>query len=306
MTVNFVNRDRAEPGLLGVRDYGQGYAYNPLVKASQKSASLVPGEKTVLIMCWGQSMTTNCVDDLATPVSTRVHNFSMFDGGMYSGEDPQLGCSWGNGNTGIPRSTGSLWPYLGDKLIDETGISRVIVAPVGTGGSSIQSWAPIGTAGTPPAQPRGNNFFDRLEALLYQLELAKLVPSRYGTDPGTVQAACIVNIGETDAGSWGATAADWEALCLATIEGMRGRGLAADVPFLVTQNTYPFDFADDIIRAAQAGMVDPGNHIYSGGDTDTLGATYRQADNIHWNASGAEAAAGIFSGALQALGAHWQ
>ncbi len=313
MALEFSTPLTKEPAIIKTKYFGQGSAYNPNTK-TRVDPSLVAGEKTAMIIAFPtQSMSTNCVNTQQTPTSPRVHNFSAFDGGMYSGEDPQFGCSWGVAALGRRKFGGSLFPMLGDKIITGTAIDRVIMAPVGVGGFSIQNEAPPGT--TNAVVTLGNGY-ERLEALLYHMERVGLIPSRTGAPldgKQTVQTAFYMNIGESDAGGWGGSQALWQTIAMNIINQIRSYDFVpADVPFLITQNTHNFTAQATLIRAAQAALVDNGNHIYSGGDTDVyVGAdpspgANRQNDDVHWNLTGATAAAELYYQSLRALGAHWQ
>lgn len=289
-------------------------AYNPAHKTA-KSCALVPGQKTVSLIFWGQSQTTNMVATGSmgtpspfTPSSPLAHNFDPTSGAMWSGNDPMMGCSLGIGLTGRRVSGGSWPPRLADKLIADTAIDRVIFSSVGIGGVSIQNWVP-------PGQPFSvgdvGRCWERLPVLIRRLTEAGLAPSRDGAAAGTVATAFIVQIGETDANnaSWIGLSASWAAAALAVVTAVRALGVPADVPWFFIKSTHPFTTAKTDIRAAIDLLNNPANNTYYLCDADTLtgtepaGGANRQYDGIHFNPTGAAALAELAKTALIAYGA---
>ncbi len=89
---------------------------------------------TTVIFTFGQSNSANHGATRHFP-GPRVFNFNMFDGKCYAARDPLLGAT---------ESGGSVWSRLGDLLIDSGRHARVLIAPVGVGGTAIKHWAPGG------------------------------------------------------------------------------------------------------------------------------------------------------------------
>jgi hypothetical protein len=69
----------------------------------------------------------------------------------------------------------------------------------------------------------------------------------------------------------------------------------------VAQETWNAGVTNANVRAAQAAVVN-NTTVFSGGDLDTLNATNRLADNIHFNDTGAGAAATLVYNAMHASG----
>jgi hypothetical protein len=233
---------------------------------------LVAGESTAVFVTGGQSMSSNTVDTPYTPTNaTKVDQINVHDGGTYRAVDPLLGCE-----IDTTGNTGTVWSRLGDKLIDGGVFQRVIFIPVGLGGTSADDW-------------------NSNQALYNRL----VVAGRRAAAVGLPVTGFLWAQGERD-GVLGTAQAAWQASTSGIIAKVRAAGFGA--PWFIAKSTYQAGATSATIRAAQAAMVN-GTDIFAGPDTDTLTGTSvnRQADNTHFKAAGADAAAALWKTAIDAV-----
>lgn len=255
---------------------------NPNSKV-QVDATLVPGQKTLVLCIGGQSLTTNVVPTLYVPTNrTGVQNFSITNGGCYiapvSGSiDPLLGCTGFAPNLPGVSAVGGHWAgILADSLITAGIAARVIIVPFGIGGSQIADWQ-VGGANNP-----------RFAVMARRLALAGLAPSCIMWEQGESD-----NLGGTTQAQYTTRLASM----LSTIQT-----LWPTVPTFVAQASWINGTTSAAVVAAQAAAV---SHplVWAGPNADSLNATNRQSDNTHWNNTGAAAIAGLWKTALAAFGA---
>jgi hypothetical protein len=228
------------------------------------------GETTGIFIIAGQSNCCNSVDTLYAPTNaSKVDNLNIYDGGMYAATDPLLGCHNIPGTAGM----GNTFGRMADKLIDAGTYQRVILVPIGIGATTVAMWEP--------------------SQILFQRFL--VAHRRLGAFGLTPQAVLWMQ-GESDHAT---TQADYEESLSAIITTLQSAGHST--PWLVGQCTYNAGSTSSAVRAAQAAIVD-GINVFSGADTDTLTGTsvYRQADNTHLTAAGADAAADLWQDAILA------
>lgn len=257
------------PEDLDIVSYGSNRYPNGRIVSTPRATV---GENTAILVCAGQSMAANSVDTLYTPTHfTKVDNFNIFDGGMYRAADPMLG-------TTIRNSTecGSVWGRLADKLIDAGMFDRVILATIAFSGTSIAKW-------------RSGGVINR-RLIIAPQRLAAV---------GLSVTAFLWEQGGTDC-QLSTSQATYEAAIDEVIATPRALGFNA--PWFVAKETYIGGVTSSAIRAAQSHPVN-GTNVFAGPDTDTLTGTsvYRQADDTHWKAAGADAAADLWKAALDTV-----
>lgn len=219
-----------------------------------------PSAGVGVFICAGQSNICNTVDTAYSITNpTKVDNLNIFDGGVYNGSDPFIGCS---------SLDGSWLGRLADKLIDDEIYNHVVIVPIGRGGSSITAWVPGGalnshlTTAVARCVARG---FSVTGVLWQQGEY-----DAYTSMSGATYQSHLVDV-------------------LGTIPG----------PWLIGKSTYVEGVTNSGIRAAYDAVVDNVS-VFAGADTDLLTAVYRQGDNLHFNATGADAAATLWAAAIAA------
>lgn len=262
---------RSVPGILFDPLLIAPYPANPQNRSAKgrtiSSPRLVIGQKTIALLGAGQSQLGNSIDGTYSIVNSgKVDNLNIFDGGTYVAADPLTGCS---GLTG-----GNLLTRVADKLITGGYCDRVIVAACAVGGTSINAWVSGGVLH---------------EALLVALRRLAAV----GLQPD----ALLWQLGETD-GANGMSQATFQANMNSLISQVQNQGF--NPKWFVARSTWNNGVTSAPIRAAQAAVVN-NTTVFAGPDTDTLNATYRQADNTHFTAaSGADAAATLWVNSLVA------
>jgi hypothetical protein len=221
------------------------------------------GEKTLVLPLVGQSNICNSVDTAYTPTNaTKVDNFNIYDGGVYRAVDPLLGCTIRDSTT-----QGHMFGRVADKLINAGKCARVILVPVGYSGTEIAKWTPSGILNR------------RLIIAKNRLAAVGLTPSLW-----------ICMDGETDNNPLGTSQSAYAA-SLAQVIATPGDG----VPWAIGKCTYINGAVSAAIQAAQVAAVN-GTTVFAGADTDSLTGTAvnRQADDTHFKAAGADAAADLW------------
>lgn len=230
---------------------------------------LVLGERTGVLVCVGQSNIGNTVNALYTVLNpTKVTNLNVADGGMYEASDPMLGCS----SMGPGLTNGSWIGRLADKLITANVFDRVILVPIARGGTVVADWA--------------------TGALALNLKAAV---ARCQAQGYTIS-GFLWQQGENDTQAGTGQTAYYNAL-LAVIANSRGAGSSA--PWFIGRSTYIYGTTSAAIQAACDAAVN-GVDVFAGADTDTLDSSNRH-DNLHFNATGANAAATLWATAIDAV-----
>ncbi len=235
------------------------------------SQSLNGGIRNCILLIAGQSNVCNNVTTAYTPTnSTKVDNLNPYNGAVYKGVDPLLGCS-------APGALGSgcFAGRLADKLINANLFDRVILVPVGVDGTAAADWQ--------------NTYGNRLSAALKRLSAR-----------GMTATAILWGQGEQD-GFLGTSSAAYQASMNAVIAATQALGYAG--PWFIAEQTWRSGTTSATIQGAQAALVNQGSNIWAGPNADSLDATNRQADNTHWNDTGSDAYAGLWQTALHAFGA---
>ena len=197
-----------------------------------------------------------------------IHNLNLYDGGLYAGADPLLGCQ------NIPtRGPGNIFTRMADKLITDGKYTDVVLVSVGIGGSPVNAWAT-----DPTLNRRATVGAGRAAAI--GLKVSAFLWMQGEADTATSQASYATD--------------------LATVISMpRIAGLNA--PWLIGKCTYALGAVAPAVQAAQAGIVN-GIDIFAGANTDTLTGTAvnRQADDTHFSDAGAVAAGNLWAAAIEA------
>jgi hypothetical protein len=164
---------------------------------------------------------------------------------------------------------------MADKLISDAKYTDVILAPIGIGATSVNSWATDAT-----------------------LNQKIIVAARRVAAIGLPVTAFLWMQGETDNG--GATTQAAYAADLASVIAIP-RNAGFNAPWLIGKCTYNAGTVSSAVQAAQAGAVN-GTTIFAGANTDSLTGTAvnRQADNTHLSDAGAFSAGNLWAAAIEA------
>jgi hypothetical protein len=240
---------------------------------------------TLVLPVGGQSNVTNVTPALYVPTNRlNVINFNICDGGFYRAKsggaiDPLLGCT-GNVSFGlsVPWPNGNWIGILADNLVTAGIATNVVIVPFGVGGSFIADWASGGS----------NN--PRVGVMAARLARAGLTPS-----------AILWGQGESDL--MATSQANYTTRLQSLIATFRTYWPSTSIPIFVAKESYISGLTDSNITNAQAAVVDHPLGIYAGPDGDARTATYRAADNTHWNTLGASTWASDWQTVLHAYGA---
>ncbi len=207
----------------------------------------------------GQSNTTATANGLHYPANPGVENFNISDGGCYRAKpggpiDPLLGATGYPPGLSIPYPTGSWVGVLADLRISAGRATRETMVPIGVGGSYIHDWEPGGA----------NNI--RIAVAARRLAAAGLTPT-----------GVLIGQGESDLYTPGAT---YQTSLQNTINSIHSYW--PNVNVYVALETYINGATSAAVRAAQAAVVNPANHVFQGPDGDALGAGFRH-DDIHFS-----------------------
>ncbi|WP_163351755.1 sialate O-acetylesterase [Desulfovibrio sp. JC010] len=206
-----------------------GFNVNPNGRPRIKPRDL-SGEKTLVLLCLGQSNAANFGETRRT-CGPGVYN--AFNAKIYPARDPLLG----GANTG-----GSVWTRLGDLLLEKTDYEHVVIAPVAPGGTSIRFWE------------KGSGL---LAAAIFQMQF--LAKNNLPVN------AVLWHQGEADR----ETPPDEYSLRLRTlISDLRAE--AGQLPFFVSVTTRSRELLSPPIQAAQRQITDPAKAIFPGPETDPL------------------------------------
>jgi hypothetical protein len=228
----------------------------------KETSTVIHGEcsRTAVIITLGESNAANHGAGRYA-AKHRVDNFNIYDGKCYNAEDPLLGASGEGGNFAT---------RLGDKLIEDGLFDRVILAPIGMGGTTVEQWAHHGM------------FSRRIPVLVRRLY-----------DAGLTVDFILWHQGEGNSGVGDGGGRQYRKNLLEVVETFRCCGV--DAPFLVAMATLcggPHANAENI-RAGQKSAVDPLQSIYQGPDTDIIGVEYRW-DQCHFDELGLSLAAALW------------
>lgn len=216
---------------------------------------LIAGERTAVLIIAGQSNSASYVSVTYTPVhGAKIDNINIYDGGTYAAVDPLLGCE----SFSFFTTPGNAFLRLADKLISGGMFDRVILVPIGIGGSTVGLWDTL------PFGERLLVAFRRVAAL------------------GLTVTAVLWQQGESD-NVGGTTQANYQ-LSLSSVIA-RPRALGFNAPWFIARSSWWLGTTSAAVRAAQGAMPN-GVDIFAGPDTDTIGSSGRE-DNVHWNGPGA-------------------
>jgi hypothetical protein len=227
---------------------------------------LQAGENTAVWLSLGQSTTANHDQVTYSATNSKSQNFNTYDGAIYSGDSPLLGCSGLSGN----------WmPRCSDKMLTAGMFQRVIMVPTAVGGTVISQWRPTGGA-----------MWQRVLAAKARLDYRGLTPTFITWMQG-----------ESDQ-TYATSQASYSASFADIVSGLRSIGY--NMPIFISQTTYNGSTSYAPVRAAQAAAVNNSAGIYAGPDTDSLSdPSYRFG--AHWSATGSDAVASLWKTAIDAV-----
>ncbi len=248
------------------------------------SIPLVGGQRTHVILISGDSTASNCIDSQTTVTSSLVQHIDPKTGGVFKLKDPNLGT-----NSLGPGDVGSLWSYLGDKLISEGNCDRVVFLNHSIPGTLALDFCTPGFYSTDnAASSNACRFWDRIPMACRRADLLGLTPT-----------LIIVQFG-ANSSFLGFTQANETAALQNIIAAYQAH--APGTKIMIPYNTFiagSLPAGSAAIRAAQL-AVRNGTTIIAGPDLDTLTGASRH-DGTHWNAAGGDAAADLYVAEIPTL-----
>lgn len=234
-----------------------------------RSPVINPGIRTLVLLSCGESNRTTINPTAYAPTSASViDNLNVFDGAIYNGTGAALGTPWvkaqGNGN---------LLFRVADKLIAANKTDRVIIGSLAVGSTTIAMWATGAQA-------------QRFPVAMRRLAAMGITPSTPG-----VTMALEMALGSND-NAQGTTSSSWQASFATFAAAVFATGFNGKI--YVPTETWNAGAPSATIQAAQAAVLN-GTTIVQGANSDSLNNTYRQADQVHFNDTGADAEATLIA-----------
>lgn len=156
-------------------------------------------------------------------------------------------------------TVGSVWPLVGDKLIESGAYSKVIIYNVAVGGTGLNLWSKSG------------EFNEKITDAVKLLRAMNLEPTHI-----------FVHQGETDAGNK-TDPATYEYEMYYIIQELRAMDVKA--PFFVSRATVCQGLPYQPIRDAQQAIVNDNENTFAGPDTDQITLSERW-DQCHFGTVG--------------------
>lgn len=248
-----------------------------------RDGSFNPASRNLALIVAGQSNCTNINPTTFIPGSSSViDQFSVYDSGSYAITTGLLG----TGNNGLATPGGGLGNVgarLAQLFITNGIFDHVVVGSVCIGSTSAADWATGGEA-------------QRIPVILKRM-------AARGITPGATGWTFAISWwqGEND-GVGGTSPASYTSSLQTILADARAAGFTCtNCRFFVNVQTWNIGLVYPVIQTAQAALANS-PPFYLGGNLDTLNASNRLADNVHFNDAGAAAAALLVYNAMHASG----
>jgi len=217
-----------------------------------------------IFILFGQSLTTNTATGRLT-TQKNILNFNPFDFKCYKAKDPLLGSS----NEG-----GSQWIPFAESLLNNNYYDKVILIPIGVGGTYISDWIP------------GAYLHRRMILALNRINKKKLNPTAFFWQQG-----------EAESGLKDYPKIIWEDSIIKIAKSIQQMGFNS--PIFIARSTICGDNAinQDEIRNAQNEVINKHKLLRRGPDTDVINFSYRR-DRCHFNEYGKFEAAKLWEEAF--------
>ncbi len=249
------------------------------------SVALVGGQKTHIILVNGDSTAGNCTNTQGSVSSSLVQHVDPKTGGVYKLKDPNLGTF-----AGTPSTAGSLFSYLGDKLLSGGNCARVVFVNHSIPGTFAMDFCTPGFYTSQNSlSANACRFWDRIPMACHRADQLGLTPT-----------LVILQFGANSANA-SVTQANETAALQNLIAAYQVHAPAAKI--IVPYNTFisgSLPSGSTAIRAAQLAVRDGTIVLSASVDLDTLTGAKRH-DGTHWNATGASEAADLYVTAVPTL-----
>lgn len=257
-----------------------GAFYRPPDGLPTRRIIIDPAKKTLVLLIGGQSQATNLQQTLYIPTNSSViSHMNIYDGAFYPISGPLLGTNWIH--TGSPYGPGNLTARLADK--HAAGVwGQVLLVNFAIGNTEIADWA------------EGGALYDRPSVAMRRLAALGITPAT----PGATFAFVFMQ-GESDS-LYSTPQATYVAKAQQVFDKLDSSGFVGRK--FMPRETYIAAAVSPAIQAAQAALID-NTEVFFGGDLDSLGAGHRFIDRVHFDDTGAAAAATLIYNAMVASGA---
>lgn len=261
--------------------------FNDTFGRTPRNLVINTGIRNLVLIVAGQS---NRQAVAATPYvptnASAVDNFNIMDGAIYPYVDPPLGSSYML--TAIPGGgPGHVGGRIADKFITNGIFDRVIVVPIGIGGSVIADWA------------TGGRLQDK-----FCVTMARLAAR--GITPATTNVTFAVDWGQGESDNGVTSQANYQTRFGQMYARLQACGFVGR--FFISKESWLANTVDANIQSAQAALVNNPNGLYAGADADSIGSADRVIDvppsgTTHFKDSGNAALATLIYNAMHASGA---
>lgn len=254
------------PGTSGV------YRDTKLVALSGNGQTVNPAVRNLILIVAGQSNVGNVTPSTYTPSNpTKLDQLSVYDGAIRVASDPLIGCFGA-------LALGNPYLRVADTLVTNNKFDRVILVPIGIGGTMVADHAP------------GGFLQDLFPVAMRRIAANGIVAG------ANVTIAAIWGQGEYDSLN-GTTQVAYTNSLNAYIAASRSAGFSGiwfiNVETLWTTTSAP-------VQAAQAAVVNHGAGVWACANADALvgpttcGGVDCRSDGVHWsNAGGVFIAAAV-------------
>lgn len=171
---------------------------------------------------------------------------------------------------GVDGTVDSFIPQLADDILTNLSLSALVVGDIAIGGTAFAQWA------------KGGAYNAKIPVMLADF-------AKQGVKIGAV----IWGEGEQDA-TIGTSEASCVSSIISIVETFRDNGHNGPIFFALEtwQNGIPA--GSTAVRAAITAVAGGMDNVFVGPDLDTLGSSYRQSDNTHFNAAGEAAVVALW------------
>lgn len=229
------------------------------------------GSTTAVIITIGQSNAEPAATGTFTVVNTtKVFNFSIYDGNIYPCINPILGAVYSPA-----QGSNSINCQVPDSLVTAGTYAQAVVVPIAVGGTLCSDWV-------------SGVLQKRISVTLQRLSEAHMTAASGFTGDVWI----LLHIGETD--NQNGTARATLATCLRNLASTFS-ATTGSARFFVATESLIVNVTAVAVTGAQADAVASGcTTCRTGANWDSLtGGTNRQADGTHWTQAGAAAAAAL-------------
>lgn len=246
-----------------------GVGYSNISGKTLRSSTITPAATKVIITGGQSNMATACGTGTYSTVSANAHQLNIYDGGVYAGADPVLGCM--NGNSG----PSSISMRLADSVISRGKATNCVVIPIAIGGTKYDQWVPTAS----------QTLYGRITAAILRSRVHSWEPD-----------AIFWAQGESDA-SAATSAASITASITAIVNALRAAPISWSGPFYVGFYTMNNGVINGGLGAGNTAGVRKGIadsvsvplNIVAGYDADTnltVAGGFRLGDQTHCSSTG--------------------